>query len=137
MFEPLHGVSLIGAICPFSPSAHITHCHTGLALRTAFQIPHLAHPSCIHVSLQAAPGQPAAFSLARVPSQQGKASESEDSAQHQAVPKTLVVPTNMKKTGLSLPMQMKEQCWLVPGVLSKHTWAQSPARTQPHTPSSA
>lgn len=124
MFEPLHRISLTGAICPFPPSAHITHCHAALALRTAFQIPQLAHPPCIHVSLQAAPGQPAAtgsFSPARVV---GKPLQREGSARHQAVPKTLAVPTQMNKTCPSPPLQMKvqmeEQWWPVPGVPSKH-----------------
>lgn len=52
MFKPLHGVSLTRDISPFAPPAHITRHHTGLVMRTVFQIHHLAHPSHIPVSLQ-------------------------------------------------------------------------------------
>lgn len=142
MFEPLHSISLTSAICPFPPSAHIIHGHTGLALRTAFQIPHLAHPP---VSMFLCRQLLASQQLLAPFHQPGchlswwaRPLQSEGSAQHQAVSKTLGVPTQMNKTCLfQMNAQMKEQWWPVPGVPSKHTQTQSPARTEPHTPSSA
>lgn len=133
VFEPLHRISLTAGICPFPPSARVIHCHAGLALRTAFQSPHLAHPPASMFL-----GQTAAIGI----SAGGQGPCRERLSLTPGSPKGSCSP-NTDEQDLSLPThaderrQMKERWWPVPGAPSKHTEAESPTRTEPHSPSSA